>query len=111
MRKIIYILGLLTILSGCGGNCIELPKKINYLKIGLDDKPDVYLRVEGSGKFSIGYGDLLQFKTQNCESHEIIASDVRYFSVISEEEYNKNMGIEHTLTETQNLNIDTNLTY
>ena len=110
MKKIIYLIGILSIvLVGCEEPCNRNQNKVSYLKIGLKDKEgEVYMRVEGSPDFGILYGDLVQFECNNSRNNYTgLAIDVSHYSVITEEEYNKNSG----LTRTETIAMDTTLTY
>jgi hypothetical protein len=96
MKKIILLLTISsTILFGCGNVCNEIPSKINYIKVGFPNRADVYLRIEGTGKFDIRYNNLIQMKSDNCQTYDTIALDISHYSVISEEEYNKYIGLTH----------------
>lgn len=112
MNKILFIILSLFIVSGCRNtNCIKSQTKVSYLKVGLKYGNEIYMRVEGSSKFKIRFEDLSQMEYENCNSnYTVLARDVSYFSVITEEEYNKRIGINHTL-ETITTNIDSNITY
>ena len=110
MKKIILLLTILSIIFvGCEEPCTHNQNKVSYLKIGLKDKEgEVYMRVEGSPDFGILYGDLVQFECNNSRNNYTgLAIDVSYYSVITEEEYNKNSG----LTQTETIVMDTTLTY
>jgi len=111
MKKIIYLIGILSIVlvGGCEEPCKTNASRVNYLKIGLKDKEGVvYMRVEGPSDFGILYGDLVQFECSNSRNrYDGIAIDVTHFSVITEEEYNKNSG----LTRSETIAMDTTLTY
>jgi len=97
MKKIILLLTILSItLFGCGGVCEEIPSKINYVKVGFPNHTDVYLRIDGTGKFGIRYDDLVQNKYNNCETYDVIAVNVSHYSIITEEEYNKSVGLTHS---------------
>lgn len=97
MKKIIYILLITSItLFGCGRGCEEIPSKINFIKVGFPKHVDTYLRVDGSGIFTIQYHDLTQQKYRYCGEYQVIASNVSYFSIITEEEYNKNVSLTHS---------------
>jgi hypothetical protein len=63
--------------------------------MGLKDTQGVhYIRVEGPKDFGILFGDLVQFKCSNSRSYyDGIAVDVNYFSLITEDEYNKHNGL------------------
>jgi hypothetical protein len=110
MKKIIYLITILsTILVGCEDPCIPNPNGVSYIKMGLKDTQGVhYIRVEGPKDFSILYGDLVQYKCANSRSYyEGVAVDVNYFSLITEEEYNKHNG----LTNPETTQLDTTLPY
>jgi hypothetical protein len=97
MKKIILLLIIPSIiLFGCSRGCEEIPSKINYIRVGFPEHVDTYLRVDGSGEFSITYDDLVQQKYRNCSDYEVIANRISYFSVITEEEYNKNVGLTNS---------------
>jgi hypothetical protein len=98
MKKIIYLIIILsTTLLSCGTVCQELPTKVSYLRVGFPEHTDTYLRVEGSGRFGIAYNNLIQFKHSSCDNEfEGIATKITYFSVITEEEYNKSVGLTHS---------------
>lgn len=99
MKKIIYLFIILSIiLVGCQEPCNQTPYKVSYLKIGLQDKENVvYVRVEGSSNFAIKYEDLVQLKCSNQNNiYDIIAVDVSHYSIITEEEYNKSIGLTHS---------------
>jgi hypothetical protein len=114
MKKILLLTLLISILTGCSnGGCTEYPFKVNYIRVGCnvgitDNIKEVYLRLNGSGVFEIKYGNLIQVK--NCEQYETVANDVVYFSEITEEEYNKSVGI-NTSPNLTTSSIDTNITY
>ena len=110
MKKIIYLIAILsTILVGCEDPCIPKPNGVSYIKMGLKDTQGVhYIRVEGPKDFGIIYGNLVQFKcTNNRDIYEGIAIDVNYFSLITEEEYNKHNG----LTNQETIQLDTTSPY
>jgi hypothetical protein len=109
MKKIILLLTILSItLFGCGTDCQELPTKVSYLRVGFPEHTDTYLRVEGSGRFGIAYNNLIQFKHSSCDNEfEGIATKITYFSVVTEEEYNKNIGLTHS----ESIITDTIVTY
>lgn len=99
MKKIIYLLTFLSIiLVGCLEPCNPTQYKVSYLKIGLQDKEGViYMRVEGSNSFSIKYDDLVQYKCLNrVDLYDVIAVNISHYSIITEEEYNKNIGLTHS---------------
>ena len=97
MKKIILLLTISSItLFGCGGVCEEIPSKINYIKVGFPYRTDVYLRIDGTGKFGIRYDDLVQNKYNNCETYDVIAVNVSHYSVITEEEYNRSVSLTHS---------------
>lgn len=110
MKKLLIILVSIIALSGCGeSNCIPAPTKVTFIKVGFKER-DVYMRVEGSSKFGINYDDLVQYDYENCDSYKKIATDVSYFSVISEEEYSKYSGVNYQ-SDITTTNIDSNITY
>ena len=116
MKKILLLTLLISILTGCSnGGCVEYPSKVNYIRVGCsvgitDDVREVYLRINGSGVFEIRYDHLIQLKTIGCDYYETVANDVVYFSDITEEEYNKSVGI-NTSHDFTSSSIDSSITY
>lgn len=116
MKKLLLLTLLISILTGCSiRECTEYPSKVNYIRVGCnvgitDNIREVHLRLNGSGVFEIRYGNLIQVKNIGCEQYETVANDVVYFSEITEEEYNKSVGI-NTSHDFTTSSIDTNITY
>jgi hypothetical protein len=116
MRKLIIVMGILSILLGCTRNgCTLAPSKMNYLRIGLtnglSDDTETYIRVEGSSKFEIKYGNLCQSIYTNCSEYDVIAREVKYFSLITEEEYNKHYNLNKSESTDSVNNLDSILLY
>lgn len=92
---------LVTILLICGCDCDSqqrLPTKNEFIRVGFIDGKESCIQIKGTGVYEIRYDDLVQQIIENpeqsCESgYEKIATDVRFFSVITEHEYNIKTGI------------------
>lgn len=97
MYKLILFSFVLFYLVGCcdDKNNKKLPTKIDYIRIGFDSGKESCIRINGTGKYKIRYGDELvqQVYDETCscdvEIYQVIADNVIYFSVITEEEYNR----------------------
>lgn len=107
MNKILLIALTLFIL-GCGqplNQLPSLPTKTEYLRIGFSNGKEIYLQVNGTSRYTILYDDLyLQLSEKNscgeCRKDKI-ATDVTYFTIVSEQEYNiKHLGINAPITTT-----------
>ena len=104
MNKIILIASTLLLLgSCCQPNQKRLPTKIEYLRIGFENGKEYYTQINGTGLYKILYSDLVmqvvEQPEESCERNafEIIATDINFFSVVSEHEYNiKHLGVEPT---------------
>jgi hypothetical protein len=103
MYKILMVLAVL--LGGCcQPNQQRLPTKVEYLRIGFENGKESYLQIQGTGLYEIRYGDELHMQvvenpSESCngKATDMIASDVNFFSVVSEHEYNiKHLGVEST---------------
>ena len=103
MNKI--LIGLAVLLgSCCQPNQKRLPTKVEYLRIGFENGNESYLQIQGTGIYKIRYDDELHMQIVenpneacNGTSTEMLASDVNFFSVVSEHEYNiKHLGVEST---------------
>jgi hypothetical protein len=98
------LIGLAVLLgSCCQPNQQRLPTKVEYLRIGFENGKESYLQIQGTGLYEIQYGNLHMQVVENInescngKSTDIIASDVNFFSVVSEHEYNiKHLGVEPT---------------
>jgi hypothetical protein len=107
MNKI--LMGLAVLLgSCCQPNQKRLPTKVEYLRIGFENGKEYYTQINGTGLYKIQYSDLVmqvvEQPEESCERNafEIIATDINFFSVVSEHEYNiKHLGVEPTPVETQ----------
>jgi hypothetical protein len=103
MYKILIVLAVL-LGSCCQPNQKRLPTKVEYLRIGFENGKESYLQIQGTGLYEIRYGDELHMQVvenpaQACagKGSDMIASDVNFFSVVSEHEYNiKHLGVEAT---------------
>jgi len=103
MKILITLLGLALLGSCCQPNQKRLPTKVEYLRIGFENSKETYLQIQGTGIYGIRYNDLRQQIIESPENgcngsgYEVIATDVNFFSVISEHEYNiKHLGVEPT---------------
>ena len=99
------LIGLAVLLgSCCQPNQKRLPTKVEYLRIGFENGKESYLQIQGTGLYEIRYGDELHMQvvenpSESCngKATDMIASDVNFFSVVSEHEYNiKHLGVEAT---------------
>ncbi len=105
MNKLILIASAILLLASCcQPNQKRLSTKIEYLRIGFENGKESYLQINGTGLYEIRYGDELTMQAveqpeQSCNGNafETIATDVNFFSVVSEHEYNiKHLGVEAT---------------
>lgn len=104
MNKLILIASTILLLgSCCQPNQKRLPTKVEYLRIGFENGRESYLQINGTGSYEIKYDELVMQKVENPESacsgqgFETIATDVNFFSVVSEQEYNiKHLGVAPT---------------
>lgn len=91
------LLVLLSLTSCCTKTNKKLPTKVEYLRVGFESGKEAYLRVSGTGIYKIIYDDELAQQNYeeaiscNRDNYQTIATNVAYFSVITEEEYNKKM--------------------
>jgi len=99
------LIGLAVLLgSCCQPNQKRLPTKVEYLRIGFENGKESYLQIQGTGIYEIKYDDELHMQVvenpaNSCagKATDMIASDVNFFSVVSEHEYNiKHLGVEPT---------------
>lgn len=105
MNKLILITSAILLLgSCCKPNQERLPTKTEYLRIGFENGKESYLQIQGTGIYELKYGDDLTMQVVerpgeacNGNAFETIATDVNFFSVVSEHEYNiKHLGVEPT---------------
>jgi hypothetical protein len=106
MNKLILIASTILLLGSCCPNQKRLSTtKVEYLRIGFENGKESYLQINGTGLYKIRYDDLVMQIIEhpehacNEQGFETIASDVNFFSVVSEQEYNiKHLGVEPTST-------------